>query len=89
MNIFSIFFAGMIAIGVTVAAVLRVWPHYNAFDFMPYITIFAAMGVLELAILFTGKLNGPMPLNMRLIALALGVIAYLIVSTTLPLVAGG
>ena len=46
MNVFSWFFAGMLAIGVTVAVVLRVWPHFNAFDFMPYITVFAAMGVL-------------------------------------------
>ncbi len=89
MNIFTLFFAGMIAIGVTVAVVLRVWPAFNSFDFMPYIAIFGAMGVLELAIMFTGKLVGPMPLNMRFIALALGVIAYLVVSVTLPLVAGG
>lgn len=88
-NIFSLFFAGMIAIGVTVAVVLRVWPHFNAFDFMPYITVFAAMGVLELAFMFAGKLIGPMPLNIRFIGLALGIIAYLAVATTLPLVAGG
>lgn len=89
MNVFSWFFAGMLAIGVTVAVVLRVWPHFNAFDFMPYITVFAAMGVLELAFMFTGKLFGPMPLNIRFIGLALGIIAYLGVSMTLPLVAGG
>jgi LAO/AO transport system kinase len=56
MNVFSLFFAGMMAIGVTVAVVLRLWPHFNAFDFMPYIAIFAAMGVLELGVLFSGKL---------------------------------
>jgi len=89
MNVFSWFFAGMLAIGVTVAVALRIWPHFNAFDFMPYITIFVAMGVLELGFMFTGKLFGPMPLNMRLIGIALGVIAYLLVSATLPLVAGG
>jgi hypothetical protein len=89
MNVFSWFFAGMIAIGVTVAVGLRVWPHFNAFDFMPYITIFAAMGVLELGFMFAGKLIGPMPLNIRFIGLALGIIAYLAVSYTLPLVAGG
>jgi hypothetical protein len=89
MNVFSLFFAGMIAIGVTVAVVLRIWPAFNAFDFMPYITIFAAMGVLELAFMFAGKLVGPMPLNIRFIGLALGVIAYLFVAYTLPLVAGG
>lgn len=88
MNIFSLFFAGMIAIGVTVAVALRVWPHFNAFDFMPYVTIFAAMGALELGVLFSGKLGGPMPLNIRFIGLALGVIAYLFVAYTLPLVAG-
>ncbi|HRF07839.1 MAG TPA: hypothetical protein PL193_04235 [Xanthobacteraceae bacterium] len=88
MNIFSLFFAGMIAIGVTLAVVLRVWPHFNAFDFMPYVTIFAAMGVLELGVLFSGKLGGPMPLNIRFIGLGLGIIAYLFVTYTLPLVAG-
>lgn len=89
MNIFSLFFAGMIAIGVTVAVVLKVWPAFNAFDFMPYITVFAAMGVLEMGFMFAGKLIGPMPLNIRFIGLALGVIAYLAVATTLPMVAGG
>ncbi|MCW5680094.1 MAG: hypothetical protein KF794_02310 [Xanthobacteraceae bacterium] len=89
MNVFSWFFAGMIAVGVTVAVVLKIWPHFNAFDFMPYVTIFACMGVLELGVMFTGKLTGPMPLNIRFIALALGIAAYLFVSYTLPLVAGG
>jgi hypothetical protein len=89
MNVFSWFFAGMIAIGVTVAVVLRVWPHFNAFDFMPYIAVFAAMGVLEMGFMFAGKLFGPMPLNIRFIGLGLGVIAYLAVATTLPMVAGG
>jgi hypothetical protein len=88
MNVFSWFFAGMLAIGVSVAVVLRVWPHFNAFDFMPYVTIFAAMGALELGVLFSGKLSGPMPLNMRFIGLALGILAYLFVTYTLPLVAG-
>jgi hypothetical protein len=89
MNVFSWFFAGMIAIGVTVAVVLRVWPHFNAFDFMPYIAVFAAMGALEMGFMFTGKLFGPMPLNIRFIGLGLGIIAYLAVATTLPMVAGG
>jgi hypothetical protein len=88
MNVFSWFFAGMLAIGVTVAVALRLWPHFNAFDFMPYIAIFAAMGVLELGVLFSGKLSGPMPLNMRFIGLGLGIAAYLAVTYTLPLVAG-
>ena len=50
--------------------------------------VFEAIADQAGVVLFSGKLGGPMPLNMRFIGLGLGIIAYLFVSYTLPLVAG-
>jgi hypothetical protein len=87
MNPFTLFFALMLAAGVALAAALWAWPRLNAFEFMPYIALFLAMGLAELLILFQGRLTGPMPLNMRAIAYLLGVGAYLAISYPLSLAA--
>ncbi|MBX3514542.1 MAG: hypothetical protein KIT15_04775 [Xanthobacteraceae bacterium] len=85
-NPHSLFLAIMLAVGLIVALALWAQPSLNAFDFMPFITIFVAMGLAELALMFGGKLIGPMPLNMRLIGLAFGVGVYLVVSQLLKFV---
>lgn len=77
-NPYSLFLAIMIAIGLIVALALWARPSLNAFDFMPFITIFAAMGLAELALMFGGKIVGPMPLNMRFLGLAFGLGVYLV-----------
>jgi hypothetical protein len=76
----------MAAIGALVAVALHIWPGLNAFDYMPFVTIFFAMGLVELAFMFTGKLFGPMPLNIRFFGLGFGFGAYSAVSYALPIV---
>ena len=80
MNIYVVFVAIMVAVGAIVGAVLTARPDLFYFNLMPFVSVLATMGVVELAIMSTGKLEGPMPLNVRFTALGLGLAAYFLVS---------
>jgi hypothetical protein len=77
----------MAAIGAIVAIALHYWPWLNAFDYMPFVTIFLSMGIVELAFMFSGRLIGPMPLHIRFFGLGFGFAAYSAVNYALPIVA--
>ncbi len=70
----------MVAVGAIVGAVLTARPDLYYFDLMPFVSIIAIMGVVELGIMSSGKLEGPMPLNARFMALGAGLAAFLLVS---------
>jgi hypothetical protein len=80
MNIYVIFVAIMVAAGAIIGAVLTARPDLFYFNLMPFVSVLATMGVVELLIMSTGRLQGPMPLNVRFLALGLGLAAYFLVS---------
>jgi hypothetical protein len=80
MNIYVVFVAIMVVAGAIVGAVLTARPDLFYFNLMPFVSILATMGVVELAIMSTGRLIGPMPLNVRFTALGLGLAAYFAVA---------
>jgi hypothetical protein len=80
MNIYVVFVAVMVAVGAIVGAVLTARPDLFYFNLMPFVSILATMGVVELAVMSTGRLEGPMPLNVRFLALGLGLAAYFAVA---------
>ena len=80
MNIYVVFVAIMVAVGAIVGAVLTARPDLFYFNLMPFVTVLGIMGVVELGVMFTGKLEGPMPLNVRFLALGLGLAAYFAVA---------
>lgn len=80
MNIYVIFVAIMVVVGAIVGVVLTTRPDLFYFNLMPFVSVLATMGVVELAIMSTGKLEGPMPLNVRFTALGLGLAAYFLVA---------
>lgn len=80
MNIHVVFVAIMVAVGAIVGAVLTARPEYFLFNLMPFVSVLSIMGLVELAFMFTGKLISPMPLNVRFLALGLGLGAYFLVA---------
>ncbi len=80
MNIYVVFVAIMVAIGAIVGAALTARPDLFYFNLMPFVSILAAMGVVELGVMSTGRLEDPMPLNVRFTALGLGLGAYFLVA---------
>ncbi len=80
MNIYVVFVAIMVAVGAIVGILLTTRPDLFYFNLMPFVSVLATMGVVELLIMSTGKLEGPMPLNFRFTALGLGLAAYFLVA---------
>jgi hypothetical protein len=80
MNIYVIFVAIMVVVGAIAGAVLTARPDLFYFNLMPFVSILATMGVVELLVMSTGKLEGPMPLKVRFTALGLGLAAYFLVA---------
>jgi len=80
MNIYVVFAAIMVVVGAIVGAVLTARPDLYYFDLMPFVSIIAIMGAVEIGIMSTGKLEGPMPLNARFIALGCGLAAFALVA---------
>jgi len=83
MNTNALFVAAMIVVGVLAGWLFTTRPQLVVFPFMSYFTVLIAMALLELGLMFSGKLQGPIRLEVRLAGLVLGIVASAAVAAML------
>ncbi|MBY0533046.1 MAG: hypothetical protein K2P86_13840 [Xanthobacteraceae bacterium] len=83
MNVNALFVVAMIVVGAAAGWLFAVRPQLVAFPYMSYFTVLIAMAVLELGLMFSGRLQGPIKLEVRLAGLVLGIVASAVVTPML------
>lgn len=74
MNVNVIFVVLMVLVGAAAGAVLWARPELNFFAYTSYFAVLIAMAVLELGLMMTGRLRGPISLEVRVAGLVLGIV---------------